>query len=358
MRQSNVDPLFWSGKKVFLTGHTGFKGGWLCLWLKTMGAKVVGYALQPDSKPNIFHALGVDNMLEQSYFADIRDLVSLKNAIEDAQPDIVFHMAAQPLVRYSYLHPIETYTTNVMGTANILEGTRRVDSIRATVIITTDKCYENKEWEWGYRENEAMGGSDPYSSSKACAELITSAYRQSFFSDAGSSNQIASARAGNVIGGGDWSIDRLIPDAIRAFEVGGKVKIRNPQSTRPWQHVLEPLSGYLVLAQQLYVEGAFYASSWNFGPSEKDNRSVQEVLELLIAKWGGHAAWEKEGIKQPHEAKLLNLDCSKARNILGWTPKWNLETAISKIVEWHKVFGVKGNIHDVSVLQISQYMES
>lgn len=359
MQLAQVDPLFWRNKKVFLTGHTGFKGGWLSLWLSSMGAKVTGYALAPNTTPNLFGVLGIDGLIEKSLIGDIRDLVALQKAMSEAKPDVVIHMAAQPLVRYSYANPVETYATNVMGTVHVLESIRQTPSVRATVVVTTDKCYENKEWAWGYRENEPMGGYDPYSNSKGCAELVTSAYRQSFFSSASAGNKIASARAGNVIGGGDWSVDRLVPDAIKAFEANLPLMIRNPLATRPWQHVLEPLAGYLVLTQALYEEnGGKFASGWNFGPSDGDNRSVQEVVELLISEWGQSAHWEKEGAEQLHEAHLLKLDCSKARQQLGWIPRWNLEVATQKIVQWQKAYQSKENMQEVSLAQINQYMSS
>lgn len=355
MKVAHVDPIFWKGKNVFLTGHTGFKGGWLSLWLSSMGARVTGYALAPNTSPNLFDVLAVDSLIEKSHIADIRDLASLQKAMHEARPDIVIHMAAQPLVRYSYVNPVETYATNVMGTVHVLEGTRGIDTVCATVVVTTDKCYENKEWAWGYRENEPMGGFDPYSNSKGCAELVTSAYRQSYFSSPSSKNKVASARAGNVIGGGDWSEARLIPDAIKAFETNKPLMIRNPLATRPWQHVLEPLSGYLILAQALHEQGSAFTSSWNFGPRDEDNRSVQEVVDLLISSWGEAAQWEKEGSEQPHEANLLKLDCSKARAKLGWIPKWDLETATQKIVQWQKAFQKKENMQEVSLTQIREY---
>jgi CDP-glucose 4,6-dehydratase len=302
--------------------------------------------------------LAIDSLIEKSHIADIRDLAVLQKAMAEANPDIVIHMAAQPLVRYSYANPVETYATNVMGTVHVLESMRTIDSTQATVVVTTDKCYENKEWVWGYRENETMGGYDPYSNSKGCAELVTSAYRQSYFSGPNSINKVASARAGNVIGGGDWSEDRLIPDAIKAFEAKKPLMIRNPLATRPWQHVLEPLSGYLILAQALYEQGSSFASGWNFGPRDQDNRAVQDVVELLISGWGETARWEKEGSGQPHEANLLKLDCSKARMQLGWIPKWNLEMAAQKIVEWQKAFQEKENMQGFSLAQINQYMGS
>jgi CDP-glucose 4,6-dehydratase len=323
-----------------------------------MGAKVTGYALAPNTTPNLFDVLAINSLTEKSHIADIRDLTSLQKAMSEAKPDVVIHMAAQPLVRYSYANPVETYATNVMGTVHVLEGTRSIDSVRATVVVTTDKCYENKEWVWGYREHEPMGGYDPYSNSKGCTELVTSAYRQSYFSSPNSINKVASARAGNVIGGGDWSEDRLIPDAIKAFEANKLLMIRNPLATRPWQHVLEPLSGYLILAQALYEKGSSFASGWNFGPCDEDNRSVQEVVELIISYWGDSARWEREGSEQPHEANLLKLDCSKARTQLGWIPKWNLETATQKIVQWQKAYQAKENMQEVSLAQINHYMSA
>ena len=353
-----VEPSFWKGKRIFLTGHTGFKGGWLSLWLSSMGAKVTGYALAPNTTPNFFEVAKVTEALEHSHIADIRDLDRLQQAISAAKPEIVIHMAAQPLVRYSYTHPVETYATNVMGTVHVLEGVRSLDCVRAVVIVTTDKCYENQEWVWGYRENEPMGGHDPYSNSKGCAELVTSAYRQSYFpADQYAKHQvaIASARAGNVVGGGDWSIDRLIPDAIKAFEAHETLLIRNPLATRPWQHVLEPLSGYLVLAQGLYQEGPKFDGGWNFGPGDKDARSVQEVIDLLILNWESPATWKQELGAQPHEAHSLKLDCSKAHQYLGWTPKWDLEEAMIKITEWHKAYQQKLNMRDISIAQIQSY---
>ena len=355
-----VDSSFWNGKRVFLTGHTGFKGGWLTLWLSMMGAKVTGYALAPNTTLNFFEATKLEEDLEKSHIADIRDLEKLQQAIFEAKPDVVIHMAAQPLVRYSYVNPVETYATNVMGTVHVLESIRSVPSVRAVVIVTTDKCYENQEWVWGYRENEPMGGYDPYSNSKGCAELVTSAYRQSFFPPelyAKHNVAIASARAGNVIGGGDWSEDRLIPDAIKAFEANQTLFIRNPLATRPWQHVLEPLSGYLVLAQALFQEGIKFNGAWNFGPRDEDARSVQEVISLLIDSWSGPAKWSQDASEQPHEASLLKLDCSKANQLLKWQPHWNLEQAIEKICEWQSAFGKQVNMKVLSQDQIKAYCQ-
>jgi CDP-glucose 4,6-dehydratase len=356
--KGQVISQFWLGKKVFLTGHTGFKGGWLSLWLASMGAKVTGYALAPNSQPNFFQAAKVNDDLEKSYIADICNLENLQKAMRDAKPDIVIHMAAQPLVRYSYLNPVKTYATNVMGTVHVLEAIRLLDCVRSAVIVTTDKCYENKEWPWGYRESEPMGGYDPYSNSKGCAELVTSAYRQSYFPTDKYANHglaIASARAGNVIGGGDWSEDRLIPDAIRAFELKQPLMLRNPLATRPWQYVLEPLSGYLVLAQALYQDNVKYNGAWNFGPRDDDARTVQDVVNLLINNWNGPASWLQDHLEQPHEAHSLKLDCSKARQLLNWIPKLNLEQAIERIATWHLAFQTEADIKDISLKQIVDY---
>ncbi len=357
-KTSRVNPIFWQGKQVFLTGHTGFKGGWLSLWLSSMGAKVTGYALAPNTSPNFYDVLGVSRLVEKSHIDDIRDLKALHLAMTAAKPDIVIHMAAQPLVRYSYENPVETYATNVMGTVHVLDCIRSIPSIRATVIVTTDKCYENKEWVWGYRENEQMGGYDPYSNSKGCAEMVTSAYRQSFFSEATypkHRHALATARGGNVIGGGDWSEDRLIPDVLRAFETGKTLMIRNPLAIRPWQHVLEPLSGYLVLAQALYQEGVQFSGAWNFGPRDEDARSVEEVVTLLAERSPSGANWEQDQSEKPHEAHSLKLDCSKADQLLGWRPKWSLETAVQNIADWQRAFLAKEDMQKTSLNQINAY---
>jgi CDP-glucose 4,6-dehydratase len=361
VKGSGVDSQFWKGKRVFLTGHTGFKGGWLSLWLSSMGAKVTGYSLAPNTNPNFYEVAGINGVVEKSLIGDIRDFENLRAAITAAEPEIVIHMAAQPLVRYSYVNPVETYATNVMGTVHVLDSIRSTPSVRATVVVTTDKCYENKEWVWGYRENEPMGGYDPYSNSKGCAELVASAYRQSFFSDATYSKHkhaLASARAGNVIGGGDWSEDRLIPDALKAFEAGIPLMIRNPLATRPWQHVLEPLSGYLVLAQALYQEGIQFASAWNFGPRDEDARPVKEVVNLLVERSPAGAKWEQDQNEQPHEAHSLKLDCSKADQLLGWQPKWSLETAVQNIADWQKAFLAKEDMQKISLKQIDAYQSA
>ena len=353
-----VDASFWQGKRVFLTGHTGFKGGWLSVWLSSMGAKVTGYALAPNTNPSFFEVVGLASLLQQNHIADIRDLSALKSAMEQANPDVLIHMAAQPLVRYSYENPVETFATNVMGTVNVLESARAINSIKAIVIVTTDKCYENQEWVWGYRENETLGGADPYSSSKACAELVTNAYRQSFFSGNGttSSAAVASARAGNVIGGGDWSQDRLIPDALAAFEAGKPLVLRNPLATRPWQHVLEPLSGYLVLAQALFKNGGNFTSAWNFGPDDEGNQTVEQVIDRLSSQWGNTVSWQQDPAAQPHEAHLLKLDCSKAHQQLRWVPRWKLVEATEKIVQWHKALQAGKDMKAITLEQIKQYL--
>ena len=351
-----ISKTFWVNKRIFLTGHTGFKGSWLVLWLQSLGAKVYGLSLEPPTIPNLFNIAQVSKSMACHTIGDIRNLEIVHQAMKTADPEIVIHMAAQPLVRFSYQEPVQTFATNLMGTVHVLEAVRRLPSIKVVLVVTTDKCYENKEWPWSYRENEPMGGHDPYSSSKGCAELVTSAYRQSFFSSPNSVNKIASARAGNVIGGGDWSQDRLIPDAIKAFEASKPLMIRNPLAMRPWQHVLEPLSGYLILAQALFEQGSSFASAWNFGPNDRDNRSVQEVVELMISGWGESARWEKEGSEQPHEANLLKLDCSKAQTQLGWVPRWNLEIATQNIVQWQKAYQAKKSMHKFSLAQIDNYM--
>jgi CDP-glucose 4,6-dehydratase len=352
-----MNQQFWSGKKVFVTGHTGFKGSWLSLWLQQLGAEVTGYALQPPTNPNLFEVAQVAQGMK-SIFGDIRDGTLLANAMRQAAPAIVIHMAAQPLVRRSYIDPVETYSTNVIGTVNLLEAVRQTPSVRAVVNVTTDKCYENKEWVWSYRENEPMGGFDPYSSSKGCAELITAAYRNSFFNSSKHSLHpvaLASARAGNVIGGGDWAEDRLIPDILRAIESGQSVNIRNPRATRPWQHVLEPLYGYLALAEKLTSEtGQQYARGWNFGPSDEDVQPVQWIVEQLTQQWGGGAAWHLDSGTHPHEARYLKLDCSQARNLLGWSPRWDLGQSLLAIIAWHKAHIAHKSSQEMRALCLDQ----
>lgn len=352
-----MSPAFWKGKRVLLTGHTGFKGSWLSLWLQSMGAEVIGYALAPPTNPSLFDVAKVSHGMT-SIIGDIRDLALLKKVFSEHRPEIVIHMAAQPLVRYSYVEPVETYSTNVMGTVNLLEAVRATPGVKAVVNVTTDKCYENREWVWGYRENEPMGGYDPYSSSKGCAELVTAAYRNSFFHpDKYNEHQvaIASARAGNVIGGGDWADDRLIPDIIRAIVQGKPVNIRNPHATRPWQHVLEPLSGYLVLAQKLYEEGAAYGEGWNFGPNEEDAKPVQWIVERLTLSWGEGASWALDSREHPHEAHYLKLDCSKAKAMLNWHPRWHLEDALEAIIDWQRAYRDGKEMRALTLEQIHRY---
>jgi CDP-glucose 4,6-dehydratase len=354
--KGKVDSSFWRGKKVYLTGHTGFKGSWLSLWLQNMGALVKGYSLHVNTNPALFSEANVAAGME-SEIGDIRNLEQLTKSMVSFSPDILIHMAAQPLVRLSYQEPVDTYTTNVIGTVNVLEAARKCSALKAIVSVTTDKCYENKEWDWGYRESEPMGGHDPYSSSKGCAELVTSAYRRSFFSSEGTAS-LASARAGNVIGGGDWAEDRLIPDILRAFEKSEPVVIRNPLSTRPWQHVLEPLSGYLVLAQELFLNGDEFAEGWNFGPKDEDCKPVSWILDKMVTYWGNNASWSLDKNNNVHEAGFLKLDCSKASNRLKWNPKWNLQYTLNSIVNWQKKWESNENINKICLQEIENYQNT
>ena len=352
--QIMVDAAFWRDKRVLLTGHTGFKGSWLSLWLQSLGAEVAGLALPPPTEPSLYSEARVEaGML--STIGDIRDLGTVRATMDAFKPEIVLHLAAQPLVRQSYADPVETYATNVMGTVHVLEAARHAGSVRCVVCVTTDKCYENREWEWGYREDEPMGGHDPYSNSKGCAELVTSAYRRSFLRDAGIA--VASARAGNVIGGGDWACDRLVPDILRAFEQGRPVIIRNPHATRPWQHVLEPLAGYLRLAQLLWEHGERYAEGWNFGPHDEDARPVQWIVERMARLWGQGATWQLDGGQHPHEAHYLKLDISKARHRLGWHPRWRLGQALELITQWHRAWLDHHDMQALCLEQIRSYTD-
>ncbi|MHB0866216.1 MAG: CDP-glucose 4,6-dehydratase [Thermoleophilia bacterium] len=352
MEKVEVNASFWQGKRVFITGHTGFKGGWLSLWLQFMGAEVHGYALSPPTTPNLFTVAQVEKGMANSEIADIRDADKLRHAMQTSRPEIVLHLAAQPLVRCSYEQPVETYAVNVMGTVHLLEAVRATPGVKAVVNVTTDKCYENREWVWGYRENEPMGGFDPYSNSKGCAELVTAAYRRSFLEPTGVA--LASARAGNVIGGGDWAAERLMPDFLRAMDAGETLKIRSSQSTRPWQHVLAPLSGYLMLAERLYADGAAFAEAWNFGPEDEDARSVQWIVERL-SEMRKDVNWQCDETPQPHEAHYLKLDSSKARTQLSWQPRWRLQTALQKTLEWHEAWRKAEDMRSVTLAQITDY---
>lgn len=355
-----MNSQFWLGKKIFITGHTGFKGSWLSLWLQKLGADVTGYALSPPTTPSLFDVANVGlNM--KSIIGDIRHLEALTQAMIEANPEIVIHMAAQPLVRYSYQNPVETYSTNVMGTVHLLEAVRKSGHVKAVVNVTTDKCYENREWEWGYRENEPMGGYDPYSNSKGCAELVTSAYRSSFFNPADYTRHgvaLASARAGNVIGGGDWAVDRLIPDIVTAFSTHRPVVIRNPHAVRPWQHVLEPLRGYLTLAEHLYNEGVSYAEGWNFGPNDIDAKPVGWVVDKLAQQWGEGASWSLDKALHPHEASYLKLDISKAKARLGWSPVLDLGQSLAMVVDWYQAYKEGANMQKVVFTQVNEYSKN
>jgi CDP-glucose 4,6-dehydratase len=348
---------FWAGKRVFVTGHTGFKGGWLTLWLSRLGAHVTGYSLDPTTRPSFFEATAIGDTMDHN-IGDIRDYRGLHDAVSRSRPEIVFHLAAQPIVRRSYDDPVETYSVNVVGTATVLEALRRVGCARAIVNITSDKCYENREWVWGYREHEPMGGYDPYSSSKGCAELVTSAFRNSFFNPARHAEHgvaLASARAGNVIGGGDWAEDRLIPDAVRAFTKGERLGIRFPEAIRPWQHVLEPLAGYLILAERLWSDGASVAEGWNFGPGPGDEWPVRRVVEEAVQRWGDGARWKHERSQNAHEAHYLKVDSAKARTRLGWHSRWDTTRALSATVAWYKAYYSKGDMREFSLRQIEDY---
>lgn len=356
----NLYNNIYKNRKVLITGHTGFKGSWLCILLNELGAEIYGYALEPPTTPSLYEKANIKELVT-TYIGDIRNLDYLTEVMHKVQPEIVIHMAAQPLVRDSYKIPVETYEVNVMGTVHLLEACRNTTSVKAIVNVTTDKSYENKEWYWGYRENEPMGGFDPYSNSKGCSELVTSAYRNSFFNPSEYALHcvaLASARAGNVIGGGDWANDRLIPDFIRAISKGEKVHIRSPFAIRPWQHVLEPLHGYLTLGEMLFTEGVKYAEGWNFGPDDNDAQNVEWITSTICKLWGDGASYEIDNHPQPHEANYLKLDCSKAKAELNWIPKWNIHQALKSIVEWNKAYINGENIRQVTINQINQFYQS
>ena len=350
-----------AGKKILITGHTGFKGSWLCMILSHLNADVYGYALEPPTVPSLFNEAKVGELMT-SFIGDIRDYNYLLSVLKKINAEFIIHMAAQPLVRESYKNPIDTYATNVMGTVNLLEAVRHLDSVRAVLNVTTDKCYENKEWHWGYRENEPMGGYDPYSNSKGCSELVTASFRSSFFNPKDYKNHgvaLATARAGNVIGGGDWADDRLIPDFFRSIIKGEKLKIRSPYAIRPWQHVLEPLSGYLKLASALYNDGPSYAEAWNFGPDDNDAQNVEWITDKICTLWGNNASFEIDPSPQPHEANYLKLDCSKAKAVLNWKPRWSIEHTLGKIVEWNKGYlSGSSSPRDLTVNQIYEYFKN
>jgi CDP-glucose 4,6-dehydratase len=348
---------FWRDKRVLLTGHTGFKGSWLTLWLQRLGARLTGYALPAATTPNLFELARVADGL-QDVRGDVRDLDHLAAVCAQCAPEIVIHLAAQSLVRRGYQSPVETYATNVMGTVHLLEAVRLAGGVRVVIVVTSDKCYENREWVWGYRENEPMGGHDPYSSSKGCAELVTAAYRQSYFPPSDYAQHglaLASVRAGNVIGGGDWAADRLVPDALTAFSTGRTLSVRNPLAVRPWQHVLEPLAGYLLLAERLWEAGPRFAEGWNFGPRAEEARPVAWIVDRLAARWGPEARWEQAAGLHPHEAHSLRLDCSRARHLLGWEPRLSLDDALTWIVEWHQGYLRGQDLRALTEAQITRY---
>lgn len=352
-----LNRFFWKNRRVFLAGHTGFKGSWLTLWLSSLGAEVTGYALSPPTTPSLFDQAKLANAIK-SICADIRDFARLKSAIAEAQPQVVIHLAAQSVVRRGYDDPIDTYSTNVMGTVHLFEALRQLDEPCVVVNVTSDKCYQNREWAWGYRENDRLGGHDPYSNSKACAELVTSAFCDSYFHQNGTGNfkiAVASARAGNVVGGGDWTSHQLIPDLVRSFLAKKPCLIRSPSAIRPWQFVLEPLRGYLSLAERLSENAPKFASGWNFGPAEEDAWPVSRIADRLVELWGGTASWCKDTAVHSPEAHYLKLDTSKARAVLGWQPALPLPMALDWIVEWYRTFQEEGDLRALTQAQIERY---
>ncbi|HTI87231.1 MAG TPA: CDP-glucose 4,6-dehydratase [Alphaproteobacteria bacterium] len=353
MAGARVKASFWSGKKVFVTGHTGFMGGWLTLALARMGARVSGYALTPPTEPNLFTAGRVDAACRTT-IGDVRDLDSLAGAVAACEPDVVFHLAAQPLVRYAFANPVETYGTNVMGTVNLIEAVRRVRSPAAIVAVTTDKVYENREWTWGYRETDVIGGREPYGNSKACAEFVVDAYRRSYFTDGRTG--IATVRAGNIIGGGDWALDRLVPDAVRAFADGKSLRIRNPNAVRPFQHVLDPVRGMIMLAERLAHSPDSFTGGWNFGPAESDTRSAAWIADRCARLWGPTARWQSEAVANaPHEAHLLVLSSAQAHTRLGWTPTWDSDAATVRAVNWYRAYYDRADVAALTQSQINEH---
>jgi CDP-glucose 4,6-dehydratase len=354
-----MTPTFWAGKRVFLTGHTGFKGAWLALWLEQLGAHVAGYSFEPPSQPNLFEVANVRSALAQHWHADLRDITALRAAASSFEPDIICHLAAQSLVRESYVRPIDTYATNVMGTAHVLEVARHIPSVRVVVIATSDKCYENRETDHAYREDDAMGGHDPYSSSKGAAELVTAAYARSFFETSGSKCSVTSVRAGNVIGGGDWAKDRLMPDLMRGLVAGEPIVIRQPRAIRPWQHVLDPLAGYLTVAEKVWPTSPAKWEGWNFGPDPGSERTVEEVVTLTCRLWGHMDLLRiREDPSAPHEAAMLKLDSTKARTELGWAPCWAFEEAVARTIEWYRRYAAGDAMLAFTRQQITAYQDA
>ena len=354
-----VRESFWRGRRVLITGHTGFKGAWLAIWLQMLGAQVAGFALPAAGHPNLYLAARVGRGM-RSREGDVRNLDALHATVRDLQPEVILHLAAQPIVRLSYADPVGTFSTNVLGTVHLLEAARRVESVRSLVVVTSDKCYENREWHWSYREKSALGGRDPYSASKACAELVTRAFRKSFFEGDGDEARelaVATARAGNVIGGGDWAEDRLVPDTVRALNAGRTVELRYPEAIRPWQHVLEPLSGYLQLAERLHEEGSRFAQPWNFAPPEEDARAVGWLVQRIQRRWGVAAEWSPQGGPRPHEHIYLKLDSSKARAQLGWGSRLRIDETVAWTVDWYREFGRGADARALVERQIAAYAE-
>jgi CDP-glucose 4,6-dehydratase len=346
---------FWQGKNVLLTGHTGFKGSWLSLWLQSLGANCVGYSLEPPTQPNLFEITQIGATMK-SIIGDIRNLELLQKTLQKYQPEIIIHMAAQPLVNFSYQEPLTTYSTNIIGTINLLEAARFTDSVKAIVNVTSDKCYQNQELDRGYHEEDNLGGYDPYSSSKACSELVTQAYSYSYLKNRGVN--IATARAGNVIGGGDWGKDRLVPDVVNACIKQQNISLRYPNALRPWQHVLEPLHGYLTLAKQLYESSPSYTQAWNFGPSEDQDKSVSWLTDAIIKYWGSEIKWIQNSIEPKHETNLLRLNSAKAKQSLGWKSQWNIETALTKTVEWYQSYFKEENMQNITLKQIDEFQKT